>query len=226
MHRTSHCPALALIMNVCLIVCGCDGSGGGDGNGQFRVSLCTNTLYPAQENSEYILPWPVGENYLVGQGNCVAAGSGSHAIGSRAEFAYDIVMPVGTSLLAVRSGTVIYVEESYADGTRVAGEENTIVIRHADGTISNYGHLTTMGALVDVDDVVGQGDVIALSGDSGASTEPHLHFEILGCDGPPILLEPIVTFNPSCRSLPTTFRNTSPNPRGMVEGLRYDAFAF
>ena len=208
-------------------ISGCGGSGdNADSRGQFRVSQCPDTLYPAEDSSDYILPWPVGEAYLVGQGNCVAAGSGSHAVGSRAEYAYDILMPIGTSLVAVRSGTVIYVEERFPDSTRVPSDDNTIVVQHEDGTLSNYGHLTTMGALVDVGDTVHQGDAIAMSGDSGASTEPHLHFEILACDGPPILFDPVVTFNSTCRSLPTTFRNTSPHAQGLVEGRRYEARAY
>ncbi len=144
-------------------------------------------------------------------------------MGSRAEFAYDILMPIGTSLRAVRAGTVIYVEERNPDSTRDPRDDNTIVVQHDDGTISNFGHLTTMGALVDVGDTVQQGDVIALSGDSGASTEPHVHFEILACAGQPILFDPVVTFNSTCVSLPTTFRNTSQHPQGLVEGQRYEA---
>lgn len=204
-------------------VCTACGGSGGSTVDTGRVSICVDVPYPAQENSAYVLPWQVGETYLVGQGNCVAQGSGSHAQGTRAEYAYDIVMPIGTALLAVRDGTVIYVEEGFPDGTRVPGEENTIVIEHDDGTLSNYGHLTTMGAIVTVGEDVRQSAVIGMSGDSGASTEPHLHFEILACDGEPIIFEPTVSFSPSCRSLPTTFQNTQAHPQGLIEGETYEA---
>ncbi len=210
---------------VCCICSGC-GESRGAINDRFRSSQCLNVMYPAAERSDNILPWQVGESYLVGQGNCAAPGSGSHALGTRAEYAYDIVMPIGTALLAVRDGTVIYVEEDFADSTRVTGEENTIVVEHADGTVSNFGHLTTLGALVAVGDAVEQGDVIGMSGDSGASTEPHLHFEILACEGEPIIFEPAVSFNSTCHSLPTTFRNTRAHPQGLIEGQSYEAFAF
>ncbi len=59
-------------------------------------------------------------------------------------------MPIGTSRVATSERIVIDVAETFADGTRKQGEENTQVIQHADGTISKYGHLATMGALVDV----------------------------------------------------------------------------
>lgn len=189
-----------------------------------RQSLCTTVDYPRQDTSAYILPYSLGQTFTVGQGNCVPPGTGSHARGTRAEFAYDIPMPIGTSLLATRDGVVIYVEESFADGTGVPGEENTILIQHADGTLSNYGHLTTNGAVVAEDNAVTQGDLIGTSGNSGASTEPHLHFEILECEGTPLIFDPVVSFNSTCHSLPTTFMNTRSHPHGLIEGQSYEAF--
>ena len=118
---------------------------------------------------------------------------------------------------------MIYVEESFPDGTDVPGEENTVLIRHSDGTLSNFGHLTLDGALVEVGQLVQQGDRIGFSGDSGASSAPHLHFETLECIGPPLVFEPVVSFNPTCRSLPTTFRNTRAHPGGLIEGEVYAA---
>ena len=217
--------ALLTTFSMSCICTGCSDSRG-TSDDFYRSSECLNDMYPAEERSDYILPWQVGETYLVGQGNCVEFGSGSHALGTRAEYAYDIVMPIGTALLAARDGIVIYIEEGFADSTRVQGEENTIVIQHSDSTISNFGHLTTLGALVEVDDVVKHGDVIGMSGDSGASTEPHLHFEVLSCQGEPIIFDPVVSFNSSCRSLPTTFRNTGAHPQGLIEGQSYEALAF
>ena len=135
-------------------------------------------------------------------------------------------MPIGTSLLATRGGVVIYVEERCSDGTGVPGEENTVLIQHEDGTLSNYGHLTTMGALVAQGDTVVQGNPIGISGNSGASSEPHLHFEVLECEGEPLVFDPVVSFNPTCHSLPTTFRNTRSHPNGLVEGEAYMAETF
>lgn len=165
--------------------------------------------YPDQATSEYVLPWPVGATHRIGQGNC---GSGSHAAGTIVQYAYDMLMPIGTPILAARGGRVLLVQERFADGTRIAGEENFINVVHSDGTIAGYVHLTKDGALAEVGDPVAQGQVIGVSGDSGSSSEPHLHFHVQGCDG--------------CSTVPVTFRNTKPHPRGLVQLESYTAEPF
>jgi murein DD-endopeptidase MepM/ murein hydrolase activator NlpD len=165
--------------------------------------------YPDQGTSPYVLPWRIGETHRIGQGNC---GSGSHAAGTTVQYAYDILMPVGTTIVAARSGRVLLVEERFRDGTRIPGEENYVNIVHSDGTIAGYVHLTTDGVLVEVGELVGQGQAIGFSGDSGSSSEPHLHFHVQGCVG--------------CSTRPVTFLNTTPHPRGLVEGDSYTAEPF
>ena len=165
--------------------------------------------YPDQASSPYVLPWRVGETYRIGQGNC---GPGSHAAGTAVQYAYDVLMPMATPIIASRSGRVLLVEERFPDATRIPGQENYINVTHPDGTIAGYVHLTKDGALVEVGDVVVQGQVIALSGDSGSSTEPHIHFHVQGCEG--------------CSTVPVTFRNTRPHPQGLVQGESYTAEPF
>jgi murein DD-endopeptidase MepM/ murein hydrolase activator NlpD len=163
--------------------------------------------YPEQSTSSYILPFPVGFSYVVGQGNCTA---GSHS--DDQEYAYDFDMPIGTTIIASRAGTVIAVEESFVDGNRTPGQENYVIIQHADDTISGYYHLTQYGGLAEVGSSVSQGDPVALSGDTGDSTEPHLHFEVLECQ--------------DCDSLPINFYNTRAHTNGLLDGKSYEAGVF
>jgi len=52
------------------------------------------------------------------------------------------------------------------------------LVLHTDGTFANYTHLDFEGALVKVGDVVKAGDVIGMSGMTGFTTKPHLHFVV------------------------------------------------
>ena len=82
----------------------------------------------------------------------------------------DIAAPVGTPIWAAASGTVDYA--GWNDG----GYGNMVDIRHPDGTITRYGHLSAI--YVKEGQSIGQSQVIAAMGSTGFSTGPHLHFEV------------------------------------------------
>ena len=63
------------------------------------------------------------------------------------------------------------------------GYGNTIIISHGDGLKTRYAHLSSF--LVSIGQSVEQGTTIGKSGNTGNSTGPHLHFEIL-LDGEPV----------------------------------------
>ena len=102
------------------------------------------------------------------------------SIGSR--YAVDIALPVGTKITAVQEGIVIRTKDDYA----LAGvsspfffdKANLVEILHSDGTFAVYAHLLLGGVKVKVGDKVSAGQVIGLSGNTGYSTGPHLHFVI------------------------------------------------
>lgn len=81
----------------------------------------------------------------------------------------DWACPVGTTVRASSAGTVI--QASYS-----GGYGNNVVISHPDGRMTRYAHNSKL--LVHVGQHVEQGDPIALSGSTGRSTGPHVHFEI------------------------------------------------
>lgn len=81
----------------------------------------------------------------------------------------DWAVPIGTTVVASNAGTVSYA--GWASGYGYA-----VYINHADGRQTRYGHLSKV--LVKTGQSVAQGEKIALSGNTGRSTGPHLHFEI------------------------------------------------
>lgn len=80
----------------------------------------------------------------------------------------DFRAPSGSSVVAVGAGTVVEAGWGGAYG-------NNIVIRMNDGSYTQYGHLASIG--VSVGQSVTPGQQIGLSGSTGNSTGPHLHFE-------------------------------------------------
>jgi murein DD-endopeptidase MepM/ murein hydrolase activator NlpD len=82
----------------------------------------------------------------------------------------DLANSIGTPIYAVSDGVVI-------DAGPTAGYGMWVKLRHADGTVTLYGHINS--ALVGVGDRVMAGDQIATMGNRGNSTGPHLHFEVL-----------------------------------------------
>lgn len=81
----------------------------------------------------------------------------------------DIKNQIGTSILAARSGEVVYA------GSGLKGYGNLIIIRHDDVYISAYAHNKVI--LVKEGQVISKGEKIAELGESGTDT-PKLHFEI------------------------------------------------
>lgn len=81
----------------------------------------------------------------------------------------DFAMPVGTPVLAVGDGEVVIAKRSGAAG-------NYVAIRHGRQYTTRYMHLKKL--LVKPGQKVKRGDRIALSGNTGRSTGPHLHFEL------------------------------------------------
>ena len=206
-----------VLFTMFVVIQGCDNGGG---SGTFPVDASCKAAaegtYPLQSTSPYVLPYSIGETYAVAQGNCT---NGSHTDSLGQQFAYDFAMPIGTTLVASRGGVVVGIEESFMDGTGEPGEENFVAILHDDGTTARYIHLTTLGVLVQLQEPVSEGDAIAMSGNSGNSSGPHLHFDVV-LDPNASLCLPQAR---NCFSVPVNFRNTSPHENGLIEGIGYSA---
>ena len=124
----------------------------------------------------YAMPYAPGRSYRVLQG---FGSKFSHT--GREQFAVDFDMREGTAVHAARAGVVARIEESHDKGCWEDGcgrYANYIVVLHDDGTTGEYYHLQQDGALVDVGQKVTKGQKIGLSGNTGHTTMPHLHFAV------------------------------------------------
>jgi murein DD-endopeptidase MepM/ murein hydrolase activator NlpD len=88
----------------------------------------------------------------------------------------DIEAPIGTPVVAAADGVVALVATSTDGHGHLVGYGNYVVVAHAHGYFTLYGHLSA--TLVTAGQVVQQGQLIGLVGSTGNSTGPHLHFEI------------------------------------------------
>ena len=90
----------------------------------------------------------------------------------------DLAAPIGTPVYAATEGTIEKVGP-------YAGYGNYVRIEHGDGLATAYGHLSRFAPGIKPGVHVAQGQLVAFSGNTGRSTGPHLHFEVL-TDGRPV----------------------------------------
>lgn len=123
-------------------------------------------------------PFPAGQAYVISQ---AFNGDTTH-LGPDSQYAVDIVMPIGTPVLAARDGTVMDVEEDFnaggIDKDSYMERANRVVILHDDGTMSVYAHIDLASVNVRPGLHVRAGRQIARSGNTGFTTGPHLHFAV------------------------------------------------
>lgn len=117
----------------------------------------------ASSNSSWA--WPLPGYHFISSGYGMRELDGSEAM----HYGVDIVAPVGTPVLAARSGRVL---ESRADFDRGWGW--TVVLEHPDGWITRYAHLSQN--MVKAGETVVRGQPIGRVGNTGHSTGPHLHY--------------------------------------------------
>ena len=140
------------------------------------------TYYTLTENDAYW--WPIGSSEPT-NGNIYGGTPVSVAIisgfGERDDNHSGIDIPnVGynTPVIATKSGTVMLIYSGCVEGDKSCGESygNMVKIDHGDGVHAIYAHLSNVE--VQVGDTVQQGQLIGITGSTGNSSGPHLHFEV------------------------------------------------
>jgi hypothetical protein len=129
---------------------------------------------PDDTSYVYWLPYGHHKSYLLIQG---WQSNMSH----KGELSLDFKMKPGTIVCAAREGIVTSTREDSDRGGLKAeymSDGNHVVIQHSDGTHAAYWHLQKEGALVNEGDTVQKGQAIGLSGNTGYTAFPHLHFEV------------------------------------------------
>ncbi|MCX4531140.1 M23 family metallopeptidase [Streptomyces sp. NPDC002596] len=124
-------------------------------------SAKTSAAAGQSTNSGYVHPVP-GNHTTAYRASGSNWSSGSHT-------GIDFPVATGTSVKAITSGTVVTAGWGGAYG-------NQVVIKHADGHYSQYGHMSSLS--VSAGQTVTAGQQVGLSGATGNATGPHLHFEI------------------------------------------------
>jgi len=126
----------------------------------------------------YRLPWAPGESYVVSQ---APGGPITTHTDPSSRNAVDFTMPAGTPVHAARSGVVINLEDAFKVGgldRALVDKANFVDILHDDGTVASYAHLSEHSLAVRLGQPVSAGEKLGLSGSTGYSTGPHLHFAV------------------------------------------------
>jgi len=135
----------------------------------------TNT--PGKTKKSSSLPSLAGKSYSIGYFMRPVVG-GIRTQGIHGHNGVDLANKMNTPILAAASGKVIIAKQGGWNG----GYGSYVVISHANGMQTLYGHMNSLN--VSVGQTVGQGDVIGYMGSTGQSTGVHLHFEVRGGTNP------------------------------------------
>jgi murein DD-endopeptidase MepM/ murein hydrolase activator NlpD len=155
----------------------------------------------------YRLPLVAGTSAKVLQGN---HGAFSHT--GVNEFAWDFDLPEGTPVVASADGVVIDATFHFVEGgprDELRRRANRVSVDHGRGFVSVYQHLAPHSLVVKPGQLVFRGQLLGKSGNTGFSTQPHLHYEVTDGGG---------------RSSPSCFGDVGVPEQGrtVLSGNRFD----
>jgi len=145
---------------------------------QYSVAELKDGKFKKDSSYIYTLPFQIKKKVFLIQAY-------DSKMSHKGEKALDFKVKKGTKICAAREGIVIAArEDSDKGGLEDANlsDGNYVSIKHGDGSVAHYWHLLKDGVMVNIGDTVQVGQVIGLSGNTGYSAFPHLHFEVQGYD--------------------------------------------
>lgn len=145
----------------------------------FKLEFSAIPGDPAGRNEaeSYLLPldssvWRIDQGF---------GGSFSHT-GASARYAIDLAAEEGTPVVAARDGVVMQVEDDFEgaglDLEKFGPRANLVRVLHSDGSMAVYAHLSPDSVMLRAGARVRAGQRLGLSGNTGYSTGPHLHFAV------------------------------------------------
>lgn len=145
---------------------------------KYRASFSFGDSLSSKPEKNYIYDFPFQQkkSYKLLQG---WGGSFSHNH-SESYHALDFKMKIGEPIHAIRDGIVVRSIEHFTEngGREMRDKANVIIIMHNDGTFANYVHLKPNGSLVEIGQKILKGELIGYTGNTGFSSQPHLHFVV------------------------------------------------
>ena len=142
---------------------------------QLKIAIDPNSI-PSERSG--VLRWPIDNVYVTQYFGKTSSSKRLYVSGTHNGI--DFRAPIGTPLKATLSGTI----QATGNTDTVYGCSSYgkwILLRHANGLSSLYGHLSVIS--VSSGDTVVTGDTIGYSGNTGYSTGPHLHLTVLASQG-------------------------------------------
>lgn len=165
-------------------------------NGAYKYRYAWNSRRgnpEAEHDSEarYLLPFEDGTRFTIAQGYDARTTHDS----AKSHYAVDFSVPPYTPVVAARAGLVTKVVSHFVHGApdpSLRNKSNYVEILHADGSFANYAHLAPTTTTVVPGQRIRAGERLGLSGNTGYSYGPHLHFEVFtntyqGYRGVPII---------------------------------------
>jgi murein DD-endopeptidase MepM/ murein hydrolase activator NlpD len=165
-------------MKLVLLICSCLAAFICFSQDQYSIRDLKNCKFKNDSSYIYTLPFKNKKKVFLIQAY-------ESKLSHKGERALDFKVKKGTKICAAREGVVFAARKDSDKGglkDENLSDGNYVSIQHSDGSVAHYWHFQKDGVMINVGDTVQTGQWIGLSGNTGYSAFPHLHFEVQGYD--------------------------------------------